>query len=538
MHLLSVRVFENRVYQSRLIKFLINTYPMKNANQFLFLLACYMFWSCQPPAVPTSDSRDQCPDFNVFYTAVIDEQFNGNCEEIDRIVNAYMSQNGAPNGMAVGIVKNNQIYYLKGYGFANVAEKTPFTYATPSVVGSISKTITALGILNLVEEGIIDLDAQASTYLPANTFNNNVTVRELLSHASGLPMWPDWDDDLNTEEAFQEFFNFDHPAFLPRIAYYGYHTTPTSELRNGTASYSNAGFTLLGAIIDYVTTHEVVTNPSFNGPGDYERYTWYRIGVPMKMYSMCLYTYWRTEDILNLSVGYHTNSDNIFYPVTNPDGGPGGWRGPAGGWSMTVGDLCRLMIGLNTHVLLSENLTSEMFETSLTSVNPTNASFRMGLGILRENNLGETTIMHLGNIDGYTARYTLWPERNFGIAILTNEDDATGLRQLSNDLANLFSGITLPCLNFATATNTPEKEYLGNIMNLSTLNGVHYQGPANNFMNHIRNDAKGRKMLDNLKLGKIEAFKQQFQEFIREQKKKGKKPDGNFDSLNEFRKPQ
>ena len=474
---------------------------MKNIYQFLFLLACFILWSCQPPAEPDLDVVDQCPDYNIFYTAVVDEQYNGNCQEIDQIINAFMGQNGAPNGMAIGIVSNNQIYYLKGYGLANVDENIPFTYATPSVVGSISKTITALGILNLVEEGIIDIDSPARDYLPNNTFNQDMTIRELLSHSSGYSWGPDWKEDLDTEEEFKSFYDLEHPAFYPRYAYLGYNTTATQPLEEGTASYSNTGYTLLGAIIDFITTKEVCTSLNFCGTEGYERYLWNHVGKPMGMYSMCLYTYWRTDDILNLSIGYRTNSNDVFNPVTNPNGGPGGWRGPAGGWSMTIGDLSRLMIGLNTNTVLSNELTMEMFETSLVSVNPANASFRMGLGVLRENNLGETTIMHPGNIDGYTARYTLWPERNLGIAILTNEEQTGGLRQLTNDLASLFSGITMPCLGFTAEISQADKAYLGNIVNLASFDQAQYQIAANGFMNAIRNERKGQKDVGSFKAG-------------------------------------
>jgi CubicO group peptidase (beta-lactamase class C family) len=95
-------------------------------------------------------------------------------------------------GLSVALVHDSQLEYLQGFGYADEGKSTPITGDTLFQVASISKAVSAWGVMNLVEEGKIDLDAPASNYLtrwqfPATKYDlNQVTIRRMLSHTSGI----------------------------------------------------------------------------------------------------------------------------------------------------------------------------------------------------------------------------------------------------------------------------------------------------------------------------------------------------------------
>lgn len=118
------------------------------------------------------------------------EQF---LEEIDKKIPQLLHDFSIP-GAAIAIIEDGEIVLQKGYGFADIKKGVKVNSKTGFNIGSISKTVAAWGIMKLVHEGKIELDAPASTYLtrwhlPASVFDSDaVTVRRLLSHTAGLSL--------------------------------------------------------------------------------------------------------------------------------------------------------------------------------------------------------------------------------------------------------------------------------------------------------------------------------------------------------------
>ncbi|MGE5378938.1 MAG: serine hydrolase domain-containing protein [Bacteroidota bacterium] len=109
---------------------------------------------------------------------------------IDSFIEKEMAATHLP-GLALAIVHDDQVVYLKGYGTSDQAG-TPVTPRTPFMLASLSKSFTALAAMQLVEAGKIDLDAPVQTYLPwfrvaDEKASAEITVRNLLNHTSGLP---------------------------------------------------------------------------------------------------------------------------------------------------------------------------------------------------------------------------------------------------------------------------------------------------------------------------------------------------------------
>ena len=114
-----------------------------------------------------------------------------------------MATKGIP-GMSVAIVDKQEIVWAQGFGMADAKNKIPASAETVYRIGSVSKLFTDIGIMQKVERGEIDLDASVSEYLPEfrpkNAFGAPITLRELMSHRSGLLREPPVGNYFETTE--------------------------------------------------------------------------------------------------------------------------------------------------------------------------------------------------------------------------------------------------------------------------------------------------------------------------------------------------
>lgn len=150
-------------------------------------------------------------------------------------------------GLSIAIVHDQEIVWTKGYGYADLKTKTPATPSTVYRLGSITKLFTSSAIMKLRDEGKLRLDNPVASYLPwfhvSNPFPDEpkITVRELLTHSSGLPReaaFPYWTDHIfPTQAQFQEAEAHQEVLYPPDTTYH----------------YSNLGMALLGAIVAEVS---------------------------------------------------------------------------------------------------------------------------------------------------------------------------------------------------------------------------------------------------------------------------------------------
>src|SRR5262245_16779131 len=111
--------------------------------------------------------------------------------ELTARVNGILNRHPAV-GLALGVVRDGRLTYFRGHGFADIASRTPITEDTVFRIGSITKTFTAIAVMQLWEQGLVDLDAPANDYLrayqlvPAKPSFGTATVRHLLTHTAGI----------------------------------------------------------------------------------------------------------------------------------------------------------------------------------------------------------------------------------------------------------------------------------------------------------------------------------------------------------------
>ena len=161
-----------------------------------------------------------------------------NADVVDDRVRAIMAERHIP-GAAVAVVKGGRVVRLKGYGMASLEFNVPVTTETAFEIGSVSKQMTAAGIMLLVQDGKVDLDEHISKYLP-NTPEawKDVTVRHLLTHTSGVKSYTGLD-------GFELSQRMKIDDFIKKLSPYALEFTPGEK-----NIYSNSGFSLLAYIIE------------------------------------------------------------------------------------------------------------------------------------------------------------------------------------------------------------------------------------------------------------------------------------------------
>lgn len=148
-------------------------------------------------------------------------------------------------GAVVLVVKDGRVLFAKGYGWSDMKQRTPVTVdATLFRIGSISKTFTWTAVMQLVEQGKLDLDKDVNAYLdftiPAS-FGKPVTMRQLMTHSAGF------------EETLKDLF-VRKPADLTSLGEYMKTHLPRQIFAPGTVpAYSNYGATLAGYIVQKVS---------------------------------------------------------------------------------------------------------------------------------------------------------------------------------------------------------------------------------------------------------------------------------------------
>ncbi|MDV6330970.1 serine hydrolase domain-containing protein [Asticcacaulis sp. 201] len=162
---------------------------------------------------------------------------------VDRLAQEQISS-GQCAGLAVGLKHKGQVILSKGYGLADVASKTLVTDRSVFRIASITKTFTAISIIQLKNAGKLKLDDRLSLYFPSFPRGHDVTLAQLLSHTAGIydfvrgfppgssPHWTTADEFIDRLLKVETLYDFD-----PGTHY----------------SYSNSGYVLLGAIIEQVS---------------------------------------------------------------------------------------------------------------------------------------------------------------------------------------------------------------------------------------------------------------------------------------------
>ena len=318
---------------------------------------------------------------------------------IDNYIQNQMKTYKIP-GVSLGIVKDGSPVYLKGYGIADDNGRS-VTPQTPFLLASVTKSFTALGIMQLVEEGKIDLDAPVQQYLPWFRVSDvkassQITVRQLLNQTSGfstLDGVKKYADSDVREDALEKYIRSLKATQL--IA------SPGEKFE-----YSNINYGILGLIIQKISGVS------------YENYIQKRIFNPLNMQHS--YTSLADAREGGVSRGYYP-----FFGITTIYDKPLSRAvTPWGGIYSSAEDMTHYLIAhLNEGQYLNGTILSPKGMVELHS--PGNKSnYAMGWGVFPYDKI-YTAISHEGGGPYFHSYVLLVPEKKFGIVLLINMDDPT-----------------------------------------------------------------------------------------------------------------
>jgi len=299
-------------------------------TRFCFVLLIVVF-ICQPVwGQPADKYAEQIKIF---------EEFVKTKMEADRMT-----------GLSVAFMKDDFVW-AKGYGSADLENQVPATEKSAYRLASVTKPMTATAIMQLVEKGKIDLEAEVQAYVPY--FPRKpwpITVRQLFGHLGGISHYKNYDleghikENKSTREAIAIFENFDLVA-EPGTRY----------------NYSSYGYNLLGAVI------EGASGQSF---GEYMRQN---VLAPLEM------TDTRMDDPLDLISNRVRGYQLVEGKIKNSEFVDISSRFAAGGTRSTVVDLLKFAKGLNDQKILTEKSIALMYE-SMTTKDGRLTDYGMGWG--------------------------------------------------------------------------------------------------------------------------------------------------------------
>jgi len=171
--------------------------------------------------------------------------------EIEKAVSSFMSANSVP-GIGAAVVLEGEPVWSAGFGMADLEDSAPATSSTLFRLGSISKSLTAVAVLQLWERGKLDLDAPVQKYCPAfPQKESSITSRELLGHLGGIRHYnSDGKGDIPDDSA-RHFASMEESLQI-------FAADPLVSKPGTKFNYSTYGYTLLGCVLEGAVSQKYV----------------------------------------------------------------------------------------------------------------------------------------------------------------------------------------------------------------------------------------------------------------------------------------
>jgi len=368
-------------------------------NRFVVVLMCVLALTSiaradGPHGSPTGASLE-AKDAEVFFDGLI----------------PYALDQAGMVGAAVSVVKDGQILFAKGYGYADLAAGRPVDADTTLFrQGSVSKLFAWTAVMQLVEQGKLDLDADVNRYLDfaiAREFNRPITLRNLLTHTAGF------------EDISRGIYANGAADLRPLAEGIKRMPVPARIFAPGTrTAYSNYGAALAGYIV------ERVSGESF------ERYVEQHILAPLDMRSSTFRQPVPNAMRGELAAGYRALSNPVPEPFAFVQ------AIPAGALSATVTDMARFLIahiqlgGVGEHRILSPQTAQLMHAPQFRPAPDRNAAC---FGFFEANRNGWRIIGHIGDVGTFHAGLFFVPETGYGIVVALNSSGERE-RKLGSDV--------------------------------------------------------------------------------------------------------
>lgn len=322
-------------------------------------------------------------------------------------------------GLSIAVIHNYKIVWAKGYGWADEGEKRPVTPETLFEPGSISKTLNAVGVLKLAQDGKLDLNQDINTYLRSWKFpydsvskGKKITVANLLSHTAGLTVhgFPGHPIAGPVPTLLQVLDGI-KPSYTPAVR---------SQFEPGLRYQYSGG----GTSISQVILTDIVQQP-------YDVWMYEHVLKPIGMKNST-YTQPLAANKRHLAAtaynreGYPLKGKFHVYPE----------QAAAGLW-MTPTDLCHYIIDMQLAYQgkASQVLSPEMVKLHLTPYIDKNAA----MGTFVENRNGALYFQHSAGNDGFSGVFYGSLDSGYGVAVFQNSDNFKIIREVVNSVAKAYN---------------------------------------------------------------------------------------------------
>jgi CubicO group peptidase (beta-lactamase class C family) len=347
-------------------------------------------------------------------------------EDFNNYVECVLKDFKVP-GMAVAIIKGDQIIHSKGYGTRNMQEELTVDSETVFAIGSASKAFTTMAMGILADRGDMDWDTQVREYMPTFKLHDpfaseRMTPRDLVCHRSGLPrhdlMW--YNSSLNRKDIFD------------RLRY----LEPNKDFRTAW-QYQNLMYLTAGYLVEKISglTWEEFTQKEVFG----------RIGMERSNFSVE-----KSKEMDNYSLPYREEEDTVEeIPFRNID-----TVGPAGSINSCLTDMANwVKLHLNGKVgseeIISKAQLGEMHAPTM--VIPSGfmgmeeykelSQGIYGLGWFVQYYRGHKMVHHGGNIDGFSSLISFLPDENCGVVVLTNMNGTMSIMAITLSIYDRLLGL-------------------------------------------------------------------------------------------------
>ncbi|MGZ8349407.1 MAG: serine hydrolase domain-containing protein [Allosphingosinicella sp.] len=305
-------------------------------------------------------------------------------------------------GAVVTVVRNGEVVTERGFGYADVASRRPvdpqLTLFRP---GSVSKLITWTAVMQQVEQGKIDLDADVNRYLDFRIPEYDgqpVTMRQIMTHTAGF------------EEQLKDLIGHDRAGVPPYDELLKRWVPPRIFAPGTTPAYSNYATSLAGYIVQRVSGE------------NFDDYVERHIFAPLGMRNSSMRQPLPANMRAQMATGYQRASgEPVPFEIVGP--------APAGSLSSTGADMSRFMLAhlnggeLNGQRILSAETARQMHRTAAPGIGPLD---RMLLGFFETNINGRNVIAHLGDTGAFHTSLHLFLDENTGLYASFNSGGEQG----------------------------------------------------------------------------------------------------------------
>jgi CubicO group peptidase (beta-lactamase class C family) len=328
------------------------------------------------------------------------------------------------------LAKDGKVVLRKSYGMANYELGVPNTPDTVYRIGSITKSFTALAVLQVEEKGLLKVTDPARKYVPEIPAGwGDITIHQLLCHMSGIP-------DFMNAKAYEDFADPKHIA----NALMEYAEKPLLSKPGEVLRYSNSGYALLGRIIEKVSGKS------------YEEYLTENILRPAGMEHTAVD---HTPDMVpHRANGYRWDGEAVINAaIGDPD-----HTYAAGALRSTVDDMYRFDRALKEGKLFSKAITNKAWTAygHWAAPPPFPADADYGYGWMIGQEFGHRYVGHGGWVNGFVSQFNRYPDDDAVLIVLWNFETSNNIF-LSKDLAAILFGqkYELPVLRPITHPSAP-----------------------------------------------------------------------------------